>query len=335
MPGTARLSHRTVPNRALIGEGAVKAKPASGLAILVALALLARGESAQAAEGASSHYLPGVAGDIAIAQTPAPGLQIANTVWVQSGNAHRAVLQGQAEAGLDLDVVLDLVAGSYTFETPVLGGTYTIAALIPFGYAHLDAKATGPAGGTTNADGESFNLSDIAFVPAQLNWSVERFSFKLAEAIIAPTGGYSDHQAVNLGRNYWSFDTVGAATWFNTDIGTELSVAPGFMVNTENEATNYRTGDEFHVDFTANQFLSETFALGIRGYYYQQVTGDSGSGAILGSFRSESLGIGPGFFWTPKFAGGKLVVQGKWLHDLEADKRFKSDYGTLAIAWKF
>jgi hypothetical protein len=256
-------------------------------------------------------------------------------VWWQSGNVHRAVLQGQVKAGLDLDVVLDLVGGSYTFETPILGGTYTIGTLIPFGYAHLDAKATGPAGGTVKADGESFNLSDIAFVPAQLNWSVGWFSFKLAEAVIAPTGGYSDHQAVNLGRNYWSFDTVGAATWFNTDIGTEVSVAPGFMVNTENEATNYRTGDEFHLDFTANQFLSETFALGIRGYYYQQVTGDSGSGAILGSFKSESLGIGPGFFWTPKFAGGKLILQGKWLHDLEADKRFKSDYGIAAIAWKF
>jgi hypothetical protein len=335
MPGSARLGQGPVPHPVVIGGASAKAKLANGLAILAALALLACGERARAAEGGSSHYLPGVAGDIAIAQPPGPGLQVANTVWVQSGNVHKAVLQGQVEAGLDLDVVLDLVAGSYTFETPVLGGTYTIAALIPFGYAHLDAKATGPAGGTTNADGDSFDLSDMAFVPAQLNWSVGQFSFKLAEAIIAPTGGYSDHQAVNLGRNYWSFDTVGAATWFNTDIGTEVSVAPGFMVNTENEATNYRTGDEFHLDFTANQFLAETFAVGIRGYYYQQVTGDSGSGAILGSFRSESLGIGPGFFWTPKFAGGKLVVQGKWLHDLEADKRFKSDYGTLAIAWKF
>jgi len=29
------------------------------------------------------------------------------------------------------------------------------------------------------------------------------------------------------------------------------------------------------------------------------------------------------------------VLQGKWLHDLEADDRFKSDYGIAAIAWKF
>ena len=60
-----------------------------------------------------------------------------------------------------------------------------------------------------------------------------------------------------------------------------------------------------------------------------------GSGAVLGDFESESPGIGPGFFWTPEFAHGKLVVLGKWLHDLEADHRFKSDDGTLAVAWKF
>ncbi len=25
------------------------------------------------------------------------------------------------------------------------------------------------------------------------------------------------------------------------------------------------------------------------------------------------MGLGPGFFWTPEFAGGNLTVQGKWM----------------------
>ena len=65
------------------------------------------------------------------------------------------------------------------------------------------------------------------------------------------------------------------------------------------------------------------------------MTGDSGSGAVLGDFKSESLGIGPGFFWTPEFAAGKLTIQGKWMHDVEHDNRFDSDYVTLAVSWKF
>jgi hypothetical protein len=90
-----------------------------------------------------------------------------------------------------------------------------------------------------------------------------------------------------------------------------------------------------NLDFTANQFLSKTFAPSVRGYYYNQFTGDSGSGAILGDFQGESFGLGPGFIWFPEFAAGKLVVLGKWIHDFDATNRFESDYGTLTVAWTF
>ena len=33
--------------------------------------------------------------------------------------------------------------------------------------------------------------------------------------------------------------------------------------------------------------------MGLVGYFYQQVTGDSGSGATLGEFKSRVVGIGP------------------------------------------
>jgi hypothetical protein len=290
---------------------------------------------AEGAEGAASHYLPGTAGELGLALAPEPGLLVANTLWLQSGEIGRAVLQGRVSLDLDVTTVLDLVAASYTFERPVLGGTYSVATLVPFGHANLDAFAMGPAGGTLGASGDNFNLSDIALVPLQLNWTVGRFSFELMEAIIAPTGAYDVDRAVNLGRNYWSFDTVGAATWLNADTGTEVSLAPGIMVNTKNDDTEYRTGAEFHLDLTANQFLSETFAIGLRGYVYQQVSGDSGDGAVLGGFESDAVEVGPGFFWTPGFGGGQIVVQGKWLHDFGASNRFESDYGLLTVARQF
>lgn len=292
-------------------------------------------ERARAAEGASSHYLPGVAGDLGFALPPKPGLQLGNTLWIQSGDVDRAVLQGRVNAELDVDIILDLVAATYTFSDKVLGGSYTVGAMIPFGYANLEASLTGPLGNTVSASADSFNLSDIVLIPFQMNWSVGNFHFKLAESIIAPTGGYDVDKNVNLGRNYWSFDTAGAFTWMNTDTGTEVSFAPGIMVNTKNNETDYRTGTEFHLDFVANQFLAPTFAIGIRGYYYDQLSGDSGSGARLGDFKSESLGIGPGFVWTPAFAGGKLAIAGKWIHDVHSENRFDSDYGLLTVGWKF
>lgn len=297
--------------------------------------LIAISGSAVAAEGGLSHYLPGTAGDIAIAQSPDPGLQVGNTLWYQTGDIGAAVLQGAVNLDLDLDNVLNLLSASYTFERSILGGTFTVAGILPFGYAELSATIVAPDGMERNASSDSFALTDPAFIPAQLNWNRGNFSYKLAHVITAPFGDYDEDDIVNLGRNYWSFDTVGAITWFDPTIGTELSVAPGIMYNTENDDTNYQTGAEFHVDYTANQFLSETFAIGLRGYWYKQITDDSGDGALLGDFRSEAYGLGPGFLWTPKFAGGRLSILGKWMHDIDADNRFESDYYTLTGAWKF
>jgi hypothetical protein len=36
-------------------------------------------------------------------------------------------------------------------------------------------------------DGEAYNIADVAFVPLQLNWTVDTFSFKLSETITAPS----------------------------------------------------------------------------------------------------------------------------------------------------
>lgn len=88
------------------------------------------------------------------------------------------------------------------------------------------ARTCRPGGGQRQVGQSSFNLSDAAFVPIQLNWSLGNFSFKLAEVIIAPTGAYDVDEVVNLGRNYGSFGTLGAMTWLDPAIGTELSLAP-------------------------------------------------------------------------------------------------------------
>ena len=325
--------------RADLQSRSAKRRKTAAIAGLAGLTLLCTSASFNtfAAEGASSHYLLGAIGDIFLAFPPEPGYQVANMIWYQTGNTDVAVIDGQVTLGIDLDLFLNITSLTYTFDTPVLGGLYTVGVAIPFGHAAMDGELVGPLGGSIGFSDDSSDLSDIGLIPFQMNWSSGLWSFKLWESIVAPTGGYdtSGSDLVNVGRNYWSFDTVAAATWFNPESGTEMSIAPGVMFNTENTATDYKTGTEFHVDFVANQFLSESFALGLRGYYYKQLTGDSGSGAALGDFKSESFGIGPGFVWIPKSGGGRFTVLGKWVHDFSAENRFESDYVTLTGAWKF
>ena len=303
--------------------------------VLFAAYLLGSAQSAEAAEGGGSHYLPGLAGDIAIALVPEPGAQISYGLFFETGDLDEAVAGGDVNIDLSLDFVLHLIGGVYTLETPVAGVTYTLGAVLPFGYADVDAKIELPGGVRVEDDADAFSLSDLTLIPFQLNFSAGDFSFKFAQVVFAPTGDFDEGRAANLGRNYWSFNTVAAVTWLYERTGTEISAAPGVMFNSKNTDTNYRTGHEFHVDFVANQFLWEEFAIGLRGYYYRQFTADSGRGAVLGDFKSEALGLGVGFFWTPEFADGRLSVQAKWMKDVSVDNRFDSDYATFAAAWRF
>ena len=305
------------------------------VALVFVLSSVAAPRVTHAAEGASSHFIAGGNGDIFLAVPPEPGFLVANTFWYQSGNVGETVLEGRVELNLDIGTFLNLTVLTYTFEQPILGGRYTVGALVPIGKADLESTIIGPRGNRLRSSESATGLSDIAFIPLQLNWASGLWSFKASQAVIAPTGGYSLSENVNMGRNYWTFDTVVAATWFDPDKGTTFSIQPGLMINTENPDTNYRTGNEFHLDVNLDQFLTPSFAVGLKGYVYQQVTGDSGDGAILGDYISESVGAGPGFVWIPKFGAGKLTVLGKWMHDFSAKNRFESDYVTLTGSWKF
>ena len=56
-------------------------------------------------------------------------------------------------------------------------------------------------------------------------------------------------------------------TWLHEKRGHEICFAAGYMLNEKNQATDYRTGDEFHVDATVAQYFSDSFGVGLVGYY--------------------------------------------------------------------
>lgn len=290
-------------------------------------------QTAQATEGASSHYFPGSSTTFAAAVPPAPGFTMASQMLYYNGKANVAVLRGYAHLDLKAEAFYDYVGGFYTFEKPVLGSRLQLGAFVPVGHTSVRANAGTPFHAVNAADGKT--AAGDAMVSAALYWGKGDFHYKLIESIFIPTGGYTAGDLANVGRNYWSFDTSLAMTWLNVRSGTEISVTPGIMVNTTNTATNYKSGNEFHVDFAVNQFLTANFAVGLHGYYYRQLSGDSGRGAVLGSFKGESYGIGPAIMWQPKAGKGRVSVVAKWLHDLDEKNRMHGDYGQLTVGYKF
>jgi hypothetical protein len=301
-------------------------------AVSLAFCLALAATAARAAEGGFSNYFPGAFGSFLVGMPPDPGFMAGSQTLIYGANASKAVVDGRIDTDLHAFAVYDLLTGLYTLDEPVLGGRFQFGGFLPIGHVNAGFKAGSDA---RSQDGSDTNIGDMGLVPASLYWTVDNFHIKAAEVIVAPTGHYDVHQKINVGRNYWSFDSQLGVTWFNPGSGTEVSLLPGIMFNTQNNATDYHTGTEFHLDFMLNQFLSKEFGLGVQGYFYDQIAADSGKGAVLGGFQGQSVGIGPAFVWVPAFAEGRLNVVGKWLRDLEGTHRLEGDYGQVTVAWKF
>jgi hypothetical protein len=75
-------------------------------------------------------------------------------------------------------------------------------------------------------------------------------------------------------------------TYLNPQTGHELSAVAGFSYSGMNDALQYHNGIDFHLDWAISQFVSKSVHVGLTGYVYQQVTGDSGAGAKLGDSRA-------------------------------------------------
>ena len=166
-------------------------------------------------------------------------------------------------------------------------------------------------------------------------WNRGNVHMSFAEFVITPTGDYSTDNPINQGLNYWSFDTNFALTYLNPETGRDLSFNLGYIYNTENDATDYRTGQELHLDVVLNQFFSETFAAGIQGFYLNQISGDSGAGALLGDYEAEAAGAGPALMWARRIGKQDVTFIAKWLHEFHAENRLEGDhvYVSFALDW--
>ena len=81
-----------------------------------------------------------------------------------------------------------------------------------------------------------------------------------------------------------------------------------------------------------NQFFSDSFGIGLHGFYLKQITGDSGDGATLGDFKAEAAGVGPAVIWNTKVAGQDISLIAKWLHEVHAERRIEGDHVFLSFA---
>ena len=287
------------------------------MALLASVAALA--PASRADEGGVSFWAPGQFGSLA-AVPGEPGFALP-VVWLHvsadAGAQKNFIIGGNLTAGIDAKADLLFFFPTYTFREPVWGAQAAFGLGWALGHqrATADVTVAGPLGNTieSNRTDEITGGSDL-YGLGTLKWHDGVHNYIAYTMFAAPTGAYQLGRLANLSTNHWSLDGGGGYTYFDPKKGHELSIVGGITYNWENPDTDYKNGVDSHIDWAASQFLNEQLHVGVVGYAYQQLSGDSGSGATLGGFKSRVFAVGPqaGYFFPVGKEKGYVNLKGYW-----------------------
>jgi hypothetical protein len=307
---------------------------------LILCVMLARGGSLHASQYGMGHYSPGaLASFIDGAPTGLAVLNIFNYYNGSAGGTKTLPIGIQLASDVDATIYSDSLVLGYGTPFGILGGKFAVAAVLPYVWCDVSANLSGPLGTRTKHD-RAEGLGDMMFIPFWLSWNKGDFKWDVQLNMYAPTGEYDRKALANVGLNYWTFSPALYFSYLSKKIGLELTAFAGLSFNTKNEDADYQSGDIFHIDLTVAEHLPlfdyGVIGLGFNAFYWKQFTGDSGSGALLGSFESRTQGVGPVLSYvSPPFHGQTILAEVKWLPELDVKNRLSGDYVWFKLVWAF
>ncbi|WP_080962655.1 transporter [Chromobacterium subtsugae] len=301
-------------------------------ACLAAACLLAAAH-ARADEGGMSYWQPGQIGTFAAVQND-PGLSWSFSAYHAEADTSktRKSLRGRTTSTL-LSTPSDLlfVSPTYTFATPVAGAQAAVSLTGLYGRTEVYTEAnTTTARGkprSQSSDDARDGFGDL-YPMATLKWNRGNHNYLAYAALGVPVGTYNVDRDANLGSNHWSYDAGGGYTYLNTQTGTEFSAVLGLTLNQTNPDTQYRNGNDAHLDVSLSQFLNEDFHIGLVGYAYHQLSNDTAPGIGRKDLKSRVAGLGPqlGYFFP--------VGKKKWYANLKTYDEFDAKNRTAGWnAW--
>jgi hypothetical protein len=292
-------------------------------------------------EEAAGDYIPGLYASLINITPNKPGFALGTGYLFYSGSVGTGAtlpFGGLLAANIKADVSLADLSLTYTFRPTILAAHYTVSLSIPYVWVDVEAKVSlnprlfpSIIGNRTKTVSDGANgISDIFFVPFALNWTFGDLQVNPQFFVVAPTGDYQKGLLANVGKNHWTFDWLLGLSYLSHKTGTEFTMFGGFAVSTQDPATHYRSGDVFHLEATLQQYLplskQTLIGVGANAFYYQQVTGDSGSGAILGGLEGTDIGVGPVVTLIHKAEKYNFSVQAKWLPEIDTKNRLNGNW---------
>jgi hypothetical protein len=282
------------------------------------------------AEGASTEYVGGFTGFAAGYVPTDPGTYLANYLYYYNGSTAAVAVNGKVALNVSTSVYFEIPQITYITKLTLFGGNYGFGIAVPVGYVSVDVGIT-PVGIDRSAS--SFGLGDSILVPAIVGWHSGNWHTNLALSVFAPTGQYDQNQAMNLSKHFWAIDGSYSAS-FLTQTGFDMSACLGYTVNFENPTTHYKSGDVVHLDLAVGQNLTKQLKVGLGGYAVVQVTGDSGSGATLGSFESDIYALGAILGYSAQLGQSDVDLQLRWYREFDARNHLEGNAIYLTAALK-
>ncbi|AWN44676.1 SphA family protein [Methylobacterium durans] len=306
-------------------------------AFLCAAALQATPD-AQAAEYAQGIYVLGNRGPLA-GVTPPPGFYFESETYYYSGDLGGGrVFQGGGvvAARVKNDTSANFATPIWVTPVEILGGNLGFSLTIPFGTPNISAGAVlaSPRIDRVIAGREHdavFNVGDI-YLASFVGWHSGNWHWSGTLLGVVPSGSFQNGQLSNIALNRPALDLSGALTYLDPVLGYELSVVPGITFNWINPATQYLTGTEFHLEWSASKYLSKELSIGLVGYYYDQLTGDSGAGNRIGPFKGRVTSLGGQIGYTFKVGEIPVSTNVRFFREFDVRNRFTGTATYLSIS---
>jgi hypothetical protein len=302
-------------------------------------------DPAHAAEFGTGPWVKGYTDILGGIIPPVPGFYFRTDAYHYNGSADRTIFDGFAQVGVQEDYTATIAALTYVTPWKILGGTYALAVVPSMVAMDVDVgigipQFTGPLGLRTfgpfnfRTGDTNLALGDTAFAPLVLGWNAGNFHWNVGVFGFAPTGDYSKRQLANTSLNHWAEMTRIAGTYYDPKTGWQVNGAAIYTVNWENPATNYETGNILNLEGVIAKNFGR-LGVGVTGYAMIQTTGDSGSGAKLGSFESRVYGAGPIVSYTIGNPANGLTFIGKYYQEFDAKNTFEGHTFDVAFTAKF
>lgn len=295
-------------------------------------------QTASASEGGASIYLLGSGGPATAVQPPVEGFFIDDTMFFYGGDIDAdksLVVGGNVALGLDTFIAAQFTTLVWVPSTNFLGGTLAVGGTLPVAAPFVNASVAveGP-GGQSIVRSRSDNTLTIGdpIANASLGWKWDKFHLQASGFVNIPVGHYREGELANISFHRWAGDASLAASWHDTDSGWDISAKAGVTFNGLNKATQYNSGNDLHIEAAAEKTFSEKFSAGILGYYYNQISGDTGEGAVLGPNKGRVAAIGATAAYNLVLGRSPASVRVRVFQEFDARRRTEGTSGMISLS---